>query len=41
MEVWVYNLSSSTEMFMRMFKVKREHGSPQHRADLAGCQALT
>lgn len=24
-----------------MFKVKREHGSPQHTADLAGCQALT
>lgn len=40
MEVWVYNLSSGTEMFMRMFKVKREHGSPQHTADLAGCQAL-
>lgn len=24
---------------MSIFKVKREHGSPQHTADLAGCQA--
>lgn len=36
MEVWVFNFFFSIEMFMRMFKVKREYGSFQNIVDFFG-----